>query len=366
MITGTTNRTEQSIPLSAAYLVGALGLVLVAYLVGVLLAGSSWNPTLFIKFDEVTPALQEYGELRFDEIVYAGGEGHDGKFFFIQASDPFYLEPDENAHLLDRPAYRAQRMLYPTLAGGFGLFPPNLTAWSLLIANVVAVGVGTFLTARVAETLGLSPLFGLAFVVNPAVFVSAVIDTAEVFAMTFLMAAILMVIRRRHLGAAAFFALSALSKETMLVCVVGWIVYELFETRKLRWEMSIPFLAVGAWWLYLRVRLGHLPSGGIEPLGAPFEGFIGAVPDWLIEPALANDFAIALALGFISLFLLVQGLLRRSLIPLLGAGFSLLAIVMVREVWLSYFDVTRGLTPLVTLFFLALPFSFKPHPDRLA
>ena len=352
--------------MSAAHLVGALGSVLIVYLAGVLLLGSNWNPTIFIKFDEVTPALQEYGERQFEDIVYAGGEGHDGKYFFVQASDPFYLEPDQNAFLLDRPTYRAQRMLYPMLAGGFGLFPPYLTAWSLLIANVLAAGVGTFLTARVAEAMGLSPLFGLAFVVNPAVFVSAIIDTAEVFAMTFLMAAILMVIRRRPLGAAAFFALSALSKETMLVCVVGWVVYEFFGKRRLRWEMAIPFMAVGAWWLYLRVRLDHLPTEGVEPLGRPFEGFMDALPDWLSQPALGNDFAIALALSFICLFLLSQALVRRSLIPLLGAGFTLVAIIMVREVWLSYFDVTRGLTPLVTLFFLALPFTFKPHPDRLA
>jgi hypothetical protein len=340
--------------------------VLVAYLAMGLLAGSRWNPTLFIKFDTVTPALQDYAERQFSDIVYAGGEGHDGKYFFIQASDPFYLEPDEHARMLDQPTYRGQRMLYPTLAGGFGLIPPYWIAWSLVITNVVAVGVGTYLTARVAGAMGLSPLFGLAFVANPAVFVSAVIDTAEVFAMAFLMAGILMVIRRRHLAAASFLSLSVLSRETMLVCVAGWIVYELLQTRRVRWEMSMPLLTVGAWWLYLKVRLDYLPGEGIEPIGYPFEGFLSALPDWLNDPAYGNDFVIALALAAISMYLLLHAITRQSLIPLMGAGFSLVAVLMVREVWLSYFDATRGLTPLVTLFFLALPFWFKPHPDQLA
>lgn len=346
-------------------LVAALGFLFIAYLAIVLLSGSNWNPTLFIKIGS-TPAILEYAEKGLSEIAESGGLGHDGKFFFIQASDPFHLQPDENAYLLDQPTYRAQRMLYPMVAGGFGLFTPYMTAWALVVANVLAVGVGTFLTARVAEAMGLNSLFGLTFVVNPAVFVSAIIDTAEVFAMTFLMAAILMVIRRRHLGAAAFFTLSALSKEIMLVCAVGWVVYELFEKRRLRWEMALPFLAVGTWWLYLRLRLDHLGTGGVEALGPPFEGFMNALPYWLSEPALRNDFAVALAMSFISLFLLFHALVRRSLIPLLGAGFTFVAIVMLEEVWLGYFDVTRGLTPLVTLFFLALPFAFKPHPDRLA
>ena len=349
------------------WLVGLVGLAFVGYIAFGLLSGADWNPTALIKFGESNGALREYAEEHFGDVVLAGGEGHDGKFFFIQASDPFYLEPDENAFLLDRPTYRAQRMLYPTVAGGLGMFSPGVTAWMLVILNIVAVGAGTYLTSRVAMVLGLSPLFGLAFLINPGVFVSSVIDTAEVFAMVFLMAGILLAIERKHTSAAVLFTLSALSRETMLLCAIGWVFFELVHSRKVRWEMSLPFLAVGAWWLYLRVRIGNLADGvqDVRALGAPFEGLANAFQDWVSRPEKLDDLIVGLALVGIFVFFAYLAFTRRSLIPLMAAGFGLVGILMVDEVWISYFDSSRALTPLITLFFLAVPFSLRPHSGRI-
>ena len=65
------------------------------------------------------------------EVATVEAGGHDGKFFFLQALDPLYLEPTEHAALLDRPTYRAQRMLYPLLAGVGGLASPAVTLWTM-------------------------------------------------------------------------------------------------------------------------------------------------------------------------------------------------------------------------------------------
>lgn len=367
MGTGTIQNTEKSTGLLSPRLVGLIGSALIAYIAFGLLSGSNWNPTVFIKFPQANDSIREYAESRFNDIVPAGNEGHDGKYFFIQASDPFYLQPDEHAHLLRRPTYRAQRMLYPTVAGGFGLLSPGLTAWSLVVLNVVAVGFGTYWTSHVATFLGLSPLFGLAFFVNPGVFISSVIDTAEVFAMAFLMVGILMVLERRPRAAALLFTLSVLSRETMLLCVLGWIIFEIAQKRRVRWEMSLPFLAVGAWWLYLRVRIGYLADGvqDVKALGRPLEGFLDSFQRWFNQAGQIDDFVVALVLVFICLFFVYLAVTRRSLIPLMGAGFIVVALLMVEEVWVHYFDSTRALTPLITLFFLSLPFSIRPHPEQL-
>jgi hypothetical protein len=347
--------------------IGAVGFALIVYIAFGLVAGADWNPTLFIKFDESNAPLQEYAEARFDEVIFAGGDGHDGKYFFLQASDPFYLHPDDHADLIDRPTYRAQRMLYPTLAGGFGMFPPLVTAWVLVSLNVIAVGVGTYLTSLVAVRLGLSPMFGLAFFINPAVFVSAVINTAEVFGMVFLMGGILMAMDRKHTVAAGMFTLSVLSRETMLLCVVGWVIFEFASRKKLRWEMSLPFAAVAAWWVYLRWRIGYLSDDvqDVRALGRPLDGFLSAFQDWISQPERVDDLLVGLGLVLICCFFIYLAIIRRSLMPLMAAGFGLVGLLMVEEVWAHYFDSTRAMTPLITLFFLSLPFVARPHPENL-
>ena len=80
--------------------------------------------------------------------------GHDGKFFFAQANDPLSLQPERHAAFLDGPLYRAQRMLFPLIAGGFGLFPPGVVVWSMLVTNLLAMGVGALLAARLAIRWG--------------------------------------------------------------------------------------------------------------------------------------------------------------------------------------------------------------------
>ena len=109
-----------------------------------LLAFADWDPTLFVGFGVEEPLTLDYGEEKLGrEVSVRNGEGHDGKFFFVQSNDPLILDPDENASILDRPVYRSQRMLYPVVAGGAGLFSADVIVWSLLIVNIVFIALGS-------------------------------------------------------------------------------------------------------------------------------------------------------------------------------------------------------------------------------
>jgi hypothetical protein len=117
---------------------------------------ADWDPSAVASFGIEEQSTLEYASSRLDRVVARPSIGHDGRFFFVQANDPFLLQPQENAWLLDRPTYRTQRMFYPLLAGMGGLLSPSYILWGLIGVNVAATGLGTLAVAAYAVQHGLS------------------------------------------------------------------------------------------------------------------------------------------------------------------------------------------------------------------
>ena len=97
-----------------------------------LLSDADGDVTVFAAFGEDDVATRNYAEDRLGDVYLREDLGHDGRFFFVQSNDPWMLDPVENISVVDRPLYRAQRMLYPRLAGGAGLFNPESITWMML------------------------------------------------------------------------------------------------------------------------------------------------------------------------------------------------------------------------------------------
>src|SRR5690606_16341933 len=133
-----------------ALTVATLGLVISVANVVTELSKVDWDPSYFAAFGEEALAERQYAEERLGEV-------------FLPANDPWLLDPEGNARLLDRPAYRSQRMLFPLLAGGGGMLGPTAILWAMLAVNVAATAIGTWVVARIAQEFGRSPLWGLAF-----------------------------------------------------------------------------------------------------------------------------------------------------------------------------------------------------------
>jgi hypothetical protein len=338
---------------------GVFAVAVGVYVSVTLLADSDWNPTVFIKFPGGVPEEMAYANEHLRDVVPADALGHDGKFYFKQAMDPFYLSPDEHAYLLDRPAYRAQRMVYPTLAGGFGLLPAQAIAWSMVVLNVLALGIGTWLTAILAIELGISGWFGLAFVLNPGVLVSSFIDTGEVFAMVFFVGGALFLLRERYLATAILLTLAALSRESMLLCALGAALYIWRTKRVVPKVLALPFVASAAWWLFLRSRLGYLETGlqDTKAIGVPFKGFIEAIQTWLSQPGNAIDMILGVSLMVIAFLVAWRGFRNSDMLGYLAGGFLIIAVLMVEGIWLNYFDASRALAPVITAYILMVPAS---------
>lgn len=346
-----------------ALLVGAIGAIVTVLFAVRLLAEFDWNPSATIKFGEVFTEQNEYGEALLGEIVLAPEAGHDGKFFFSQAMDPFYLEPEVHAVYLDRPTYRAQRMLYPTLASLGGLLPPVATAWGLIVVNVVALGVGTAYTSLIAQRMGLSPWFGLAFTLNPGIFIALAIDSAEIVAAAGLMAGIYHTMRREVLAAAVALTVAALSRETMLIGAAGLALYLVKETRRVPWAYSAPAVSVAVWWLYVHVRLQEGATQDLQAVGLPLVGFHAALERWLADPSLAVSMGIGVLLVLVSLSLLVRSVRTPTALGWATGGFAALGLLLSEPVWLKYFDSTRAMAPVVTAFLILIPSLARPREE---
>lgn len=356
--------------LSPQLRIGLIGLGVALLVVVRSLSAFGWDPSSFVRFGEDDPHLRGYAHMWLGEdVMLAPALGHDGKYFFMQAMDPFYLEPDTHAAFLDRPAYRAQRMVYPAMASLGGLLEPEAIQWGLVVVNVLALAVGTYFTSRVAQEMGGAAWLGLAFALNPGLLFEVVIDGSGVVGAAALMAGIWCLMVRRMGWAVVSLTVAALSRETMLLSVMGVIAYYVWRDRKLPdVRLAFPFVAVGGWWVYLRVRLEAGATQDLQAVDLPFAGFIGALNRWMSAP----DPGVDILMGFLILALCFVVLYRTFKAPtLLGAavaGIALLGLLMSEPVWYRYFDSSRAVAPVFTAFVLMTVTrsskGYDEHPSR--
>jgi len=336
----------------------AIALIAVAastLLVGRLLAPNDFDPSTTIKFGEVHEEQNAYGARLLGEIVVAPMGGHDGRFFFIQAMDPFYLEPDVHADHLDRPTYRAQRMVYPTLASLGGLMSPAATAWGLIIVNIVAMAVGTVYTGLMAARMGLSAWFGLAFLLNPGLIVDLGIDGAGIVALAAMMAAVYYVLGDAILPAAVALSVASLARETMLIAVAGLAAFYWLGKRRVSWSLTAPILAVGVWWGYVHWRLDDGLAQDIQALDWPFVGFIDAFEGWMNTPGSWVDPAVGGVLLLVSAVVLIRSIRTPTALGWAVGGFAFLGLIMSEPVWENWFDSARALAPVLTGYIILGP-----------
>jgi hypothetical protein len=325
------------------------------------------DPTILLAFGEDSSEQTAYARRLLGDVSTRPAAGHDGKFFFIQANDPWYLEPQEHAVLLDRPIYRGQRMLYPLLAGGFGLFPPRAIVWSMLLTSLFAMAFGATLAAKLASRRGAPEWLGLLVPLNIGLLFEFEIGGAGILAYTCCLAAVYALETDRTGLASVLFGAAALTKEVMVAFAIGVAILMGLEHRRPFWRIVVvPVSAISVWQLYLRFRLADVPDAkdGLRDFAAPFVGIVDAFRVWMTHPTqLLVDVAIlAIILMFVPLAL-------RSRLPIAWGAlpFVALASVLSAAVWRETFDLTRALTPVFT----AVPFvvlisakaELRPHDD---
>ena len=333
-------------------IVGLAGLAIAIGMALRLLIPNGMDPTIFVSFGDESPAHTAYMHRLLGQVTTRPSLWPDGKFYFVLANDPYLLHPEEHAVLLDRPIYRAQRMLYPLIVGGFGLLPSRAIPWSMVILNVLAMAVGALLAAQLAIRWHAPVWVGLLVPLNIGLLFEFEIGGAGILAYVCCLAALYALDRDATWLAAFWFAAAALSKEVMVVFPAGVLLLWWLEHRPIPWRIvAIPVAAIAVWDLYIRVRLAGIAhaEGGLGAFSLPFVGMADAFRSWIGHPAhlLVNLAIIAIAILFVPVGL-------RSRLPIAWGALPFVAVatVLSAAVWRQTFDLTRALTPVFT----AIPF----------
>ncbi len=214
---------------------------------------------------------------RFSEGIPAeedGSEGYDGQFNYYIARDP-----DNAASLIDVPAYRFQRILFPAMGRAVALGQEALIPWAFLVINLVALGVGTWLLERMLAEMGVSRWYALSYGLTLGVFGSVRLSLSEPLAYGLVIGAIWLGRRERWVWCAVMLGLAGLAKETTLFFAGGYGLYLLYQRawKKAALVVGVPGVVFGVWQVVLRERLGSfgIGSGGAQATSFELIPFAG-------------------------------------------------------------------------------------------
>lgn len=339
-------------PVDRAWRVAAVGAVVHLALVGAYLARFGFDPTWFVHFRRDGSVLPVARKALGEDVLVPHRDGHDGQAFWLLARDPLLLQGNKLRPYLDRPAYRAQRILYPALAAPWRLAGEMGLVWGLLVTNLVVVFTGGCLAMRLARELGVHERASLLFALNPAVVVAVLLDASDALMMALLVWMLLCLIRGRWGRAAVAAAAASLAKEQALLGIFSLLLLWRRPARGARLTVGASaILAAGSWALYERWRLGWPPSQ-IQEFTLPAWGYVDAYLRGWRHFGNWADAAVAIALWAVAWVAIKRW--RRSPSPTnaLCLPYALYVPFLGAQVVDSALNAVRAIGPLVT--FLAL------------
>lgn len=278
-------------------------------------------------------------EAEVGELPLAPNKGHDTQIYYAIAID---LNGEQMPELFDHGPYRYRRILYPAVASMFGLIDGTALLVSMIILTVVAAAASTGLVAAIATQRGMSDWLALAVLLNPGVWLSTRLLTADMMAMALMLVGLYLISAERK-GAAYAFALSGLSKEVYLITPAA---LALSRDRR-QWKLIlIPLAALFAWMTWLTLDMGNAFTGRGN-VGLPFVGMVEASSVWASYDA-QEMFYLVFALLSVVLGLahsvLTRGWLRRPIL-----FWVILGVISSSWVWDLGNNAARVFAPILVL-----------------
>jgi MFS family permease len=306
--------------------------------------------------------LQERGLSIGDDLSQYG---YDGQWFLGQAIDP--LGRTDLATTFDNPRYRSIRVLLPAAAWLLAAGQPGAIPYTLLVMQILAVGLGCAASARIISGYGRSPWWGATFAIIPGVWLGVAYVTAEPLGVALAALGLSLVMDRRYGWAGLAFAGSALTKETYIAFAIGAALYLAVDShlRGQRWlrpaaAMVVPVaVSIAAWWTYVERQFPPDTSPGpewglFERFSPPLVGWIQAIVE-MVRGEFDPDFLFAggsEAVLIASLVVLVVAVglalrLRQTLFAYLAIGWGAFGLIIAGFMLERFTSAQRALAPAI-------------------
>jgi hypothetical protein len=288
--------------------------------------------------------------------LYPGVVGYDAQFYHLIAHDPLFRKGF--ARFIDDPRFRYRRILVPGLAVLLSFGRSDWVDPAYIAVVLGFVFLGTFWLTRWSMSHGLSPAWGLLFLVVPASLVTMLLMIVDGALAALTVGAIWYAERNNKVSLLVVLACAALVRESGVLLIAGYCVWLLVQRRP-RLALGFGMAAVP---LFLWLRFVQLHTGGDAKAMisvVPFAGLYGAVVGhWTYQQPilLVLDFVamggMLLAFGFAVYYLWRRE--TRSPAAFMVAGFLLLGIFVsdAAAVWPEVNSFGRVFTPV--LLFVAM------------
>lgn len=299
-----------------------------------------------------------------DEKIYLfhDGFGYDGQAYHYIAHDPWMRRGF--ARFVDAPRFRYRRILVPALAWLLAMGQDRFVDRAYLGVFLAFVMLGAYATSRVASSYGLSPAWGLGFLLGPPVLVS--IDRLTVDAALAALCAAFALLARRGPSPMLWLVLAAapLARETGVLLLAGYCAYLLLRRQvRVAALYATALVPVAAWNVFVNLTtnvetksyIGAIPlSGFLQRLFHPQAQPFGPVLLWT---ATTLDYLALFAVAAAAVWV-IRAVMRGDRTPLTMAAlaFVVLAVFLDNaDAWYGVFDFGRTLGPLVLLVALTAP-----------
>ena len=299
--------------------------------------------------------------------IFPGSAGFDGQVYHLIAHDPWLRRGSADA--IVGPAIFYQRILVPALAWSLALGRDEWIHRAYYAVILACIFLGVYWSSLIAARLGLSPAWGLAFLLTPAALTSIDRMTVDVAVAACVAGFVWYSDQGPSWKIFALLACAALTKEQAVLMIAAYALY--VATRKqfaaAIW-MAASALPAVAWFLYLKherpappvlTTLSWVPGAGFFDALAhpavyhmtPFKNAAGVAFNYVAMAGFAIAFALAVRFAW-----------QRRWNPRVSSAYVFAAAALALRnpvLWTSVFDFGRGLTPL----FLLLAFEELPaHP----
>lgn len=189
----------------------------------------------------------------------AGGTtGYDGQFAYFIARDGAGAEP-----FMDGASLRYQRIFYPLLARALALGQADLVPYTLVLINIIALGVGAGALAYLIGWLGGNGWLALGYTLWVGNVFTLRFNLHEILCFAFALIAIIAYVHRRYIPAIFLLLLATMTKEIGFLIAIGLGLHAVFGRIKIRWGLLImgaPLVTFLLWWGFMRLWFGTLPT----------------------------------------------------------------------------------------------------------